>query len=255
MSIGENPYSPHVSELSDGIQQVRVRPIELMKRGRALMAEQYWLFFGIALVGILIGSAVPFGILLGPMMVGMFICYIEKERDGATEFGSLFKGFEQFMDAFLATLIMIGVSFVVMIPVMILFFAAILVPIIANGNGQAPPEPPIALFLVFYPVIMLASLAVYIPFFFCFQLIADRKLTAMQAVRLSFRGVMRNLVGVIYFMFVNTVLSFLFALMCYIPVFFFLPISFGALFVLYRDVFGVPSTPEAEEIIAADIIN
>lgn len=56
-------------------QKVPLRPIELLKEGRQLVGEQYWLFVGITFVGMLVGNAVPMAILLGPMMCGIYLCY------------------------------------------------------------------------------------------------------------------------------------------------------------------------------------
>ena len=50
-----------------------IKPLECIKEGWALIKEQYWLFFGISFVGILIGGLVPI-VLLGPMMAGIFLC-------------------------------------------------------------------------------------------------------------------------------------------------------------------------------------
>ena len=74
-------------------------PIALYKRSYALLGEQYWLFFGITLVGIFLGSLVPFGILMGPMMVGIYMCFADRERGKQVEFGTLFKGFDQFANS------------------------------------------------------------------------------------------------------------------------------------------------------------
>ena len=43
-----------------------VRPVECIKGGWNLIKDRYWLIFAMVLVGLLIASAIPFGILLGP---------------------------------------------------------------------------------------------------------------------------------------------------------------------------------------------
>ena len=48
-----------------------VEPIECIKAGFELIKSQYWLFMGISVVGMIIGSVVPLGILMGPMMCGI----------------------------------------------------------------------------------------------------------------------------------------------------------------------------------------
>jgi uncharacterized membrane protein len=241
----ENPYSSpalptsvQTANRNPEIRKVNVNPIELFKRGYALLGDQYWLFLGIAFIAILIGSAVPFGLLMGPMLVGVFICLLHRERGQRVEFGTVFRGFDQFMDSFIATLIMVGASLLLMIPLVIFMLIMILTPIIrAAQNGQKPPEPDMLTILLMYPLIILVSVIIYVPFLFTFQLIADRKLKGSQAVMLSARAAWKNLGGIVWFLFVLMCLSILLMIMCYLPALLFMPISLASMFVLYRDIF------------------
>ncbi|MGV3483258.1 MAG: hypothetical protein ACO1RT_02435 [Planctomycetaceae bacterium] len=237
-----NPYtsSMHVSaQQATSIRQVQVKPIELLKRGYALIRGQYWLFLGVTIVGLLIGSAVPLGLLLGPMLVGIYLCYAERESGRPAEFGTLFKGFDDFVSSFVAVLILMGVSLVAMLPFLIAMFVLVFIPIInaqAAGANAPPPDLPIGVLLL-YPLMIAVNVLVTMPFLFAFQLIADRKLAAVEAVKTSVSGVLRNFMGVLGFMIVLAVVNVALTLMCYLPVIFFLPISFGAMFALYRDIF------------------
>ncbi len=124
MSATPNPYAPTaVNEPTPG--KVKVRPIQLLQRSFEMIRGEYWLFLGITFVGLLIGSLVPFGILLGPMMVGIFLCFVQRQQTGRTEFGTLMKGFDQFLDAFVATLIMVAASVAVMIPLLVVYFVVL----------------------------------------------------------------------------------------------------------------------------------
>ena len=237
---GDNPYSaPATTQLETDptIRKVSIRPIELFRRGHALLGNQYWLFFGITVVGILIGSMIPMGLIVGAMMVGIFLCFLDLERGVKVEFATVFRGFEQFVDSLVATLIMVGASLLLMLPAFVVIFALIVLPVIAAERNGVQAEPPVALLLLIYPVIFLISFALYIPFLFTFQLIADRKLKGFQAVWLSARAAWKNLFGVAWFLFVNMFISILLAIMCYLPALFFMPISFAAIFLLYRDIF------------------
>lgn len=244
----DNPYSaptlpPIQAEIRNpDFRKVTVRPIDLFKRGYTLLGDQYWLFLGIVFIGILVGSAVPFGLLLGPMFVGIYLCFLDRERGQRVEFNTVFRGFDQFVDSLVASLILVIGSFVMMIPVFIFMIILIVAPIIrAAQNGQRPPEPDIFAFLLIYPLIMFVSLVAYIPFLFTFQLIADRKLKGWQAVKLSARAAWLNLGGIIWFLIVMMGLSVILMMMCYVPAILFMPISFAGLFVLYREVF--PTEP------------
>jgi uncharacterized membrane protein len=84
----------------------------------------------------------------------------------------------------------------------------------------------------------LASLFIYVPFVFAYQLVADRKMGGGQACSMSFKASLKNLVGVLLFIVFTTIVSMIASLPCYLPVLLVMPISFGALWILYRDVFG-----------------
>lgn len=238
-----NPYAPTSSASVDdsGIRAVNVKPIQLMKRAYALVGDNYWLFLGITLVGILVGSAVPFGLILGPMLVGIYLCYLHRERGAPVEFGTLFKGFDYFKESFIAFLVLLAVSMAVIIPFMIVMFAMMAGSIAAaQGNaGNGPPQPPefpIGI-LVLYPLMIAANFVITLPFLFTFQLIADRNMKGIEAVKTSVRGVLKNLGGTVWFLFVLMVITFALACLCYVPAILFMPISFGSLFLLYRDIF------------------
>src|SRR5205807_10140327 len=80
-----------------------IQPVECIKEGWALIKDQYWLFFGISIVGILIGGAVPI-VLIGPMMAGIFLCLFQRQRNHPVEFGLLFMGIVHFVSGQLVTL-------------------------------------------------------------------------------------------------------------------------------------------------------
>jgi len=73
-----------------------VRPVECIKGGWNLIQGNYWLVLGMCIVGWMIGSALPLGILMGPMMCGLFLTFFMMRRGEPYEFGTLFKGFEHF---------------------------------------------------------------------------------------------------------------------------------------------------------------
>jgi hypothetical protein len=82
-----------------------VRPVECLKLGWSQIKDQYWLMVGVLLAAIMIGSLVPLGILMGPMMCGMFLALFQRLRGETVEFGALFKGFDYFRESLIATLL------------------------------------------------------------------------------------------------------------------------------------------------------
>ena len=115
-----------------------------MKRAYRLVGDQYWMFVGVTFVGTLVASAVPFGLIAGAVAVGIYLCYIQRERGGQVEFQALFRGFDFFMESLIAFLVYFIASVLVMIPFMIAIFVMVIGPMIAAaGNaGNAPLELP-----------------------------------------------------------------------------------------------------------------
>jgi len=91
--------------------------------------------------------------------------------------------------------------------------------------------------MVFFVVIMVASMLIEIFFMFAFPLIADRKLSGLEAVKLSFRAGKANLGGIIGLILLNGLLGFVGVLCCIIGVYFYIPIAFASQVVAYRRVF------------------
>src|ERR1051325_3628376 len=112
--------TPNPTEFNRGV----ISPMECIKEGWALIKDQYWLFFGITLVGMLVGSAFAI-VLLGPMMCGMFICLFHQQRREPIEFGMVFKGFDYFLPAFLVQLLKSIPTIVLLVPFYVVVVAEI----------------------------------------------------------------------------------------------------------------------------------
>jgi hypothetical protein len=226
--------------------QVRIDPLDLLKRGLHFLGDQYWIFLAVTLVGVIIGSLVPLSILLGPMLVGFYLCLLERERSSRIEFGTLFRGFDRFLDSLLVILAVTVFAFLVILP----FIALTLGLVVFVAVGSEGGEPSVGVFLamaVLVPLILIASVISYLPFLFAFQLIAEHEVSAIDAIKLSCRAVWLNLGGCIWYILVVGVISMVATLMCYLPLIFFMPIAFTSLFLLYREIFPV-------EIIEAEVV-
>ncbi|MDE0937845.1 MAG: hypothetical protein OSA89_18185 [Mariniblastus sp.] len=251
----DNPYTPQgeipTSMLGpkhspkDGpIRKVNVRPIELLSRSYQLIGNQYGLFLGISLVGILIGSMVPFGIVMGPMLIGIYLCFLHRQAGRQVEFGTLFKGFDQFSEGLIAYLIMVGFSIVasmVTVGLFVVIGLAAWALIAGTMEGDAAVGVGLGLavliYILFFVVLMVISVLINLPFVFAFQLIADRKLSGTEAIKQSWAGVKLNLGGIVWYMLVNYFLLMLAALACSIPAILLMPISLGGMFLLYSDIY------------------
>ena len=155
-----------------------------------MIKGQYWLFVGICAVGMLIGSVVPLGILMGPMMCGIYLALFKHRRGQPVEFGDLFKGFDFFGESIIAALLHMLPMFVLLVPTYIIFYISMFAMMSAS-KGQ--PDPGVMLgFFGFFGVIWILVIAVLIvisvAFSFAYPLIVDRRLSGLNAVKLSIRA-------------------------------------------------------------------
>jgi uncharacterized membrane protein len=218
-----------------------VEPMECLKAGWQLVKNQYWLFFGMTAVGILIGSVVPFGLLMGPMMSGLYLAFFQTRRGQPIEFGVLFKGFEYFGESVVATLLHMIPILVVFVPSYIAFYVGLL--LIMPQAGSDPDPTAMLTFLgiaaVFWFFLIILLILVSVAFTFAYPLIVDRRLSGVNAVKLSIKAAMANFWRLLGLLLINGVLNFVGILFCYVGVFFVLPLTFAAIAIAYEQVFGL----------------
>jgi len=222
-------------------QRSAVRPVECIKGGWNLIKPRYWLIFGMALVGLMIASAVPFGILLGPMMCGLYLTFFSIRRNEPIEFGNLFKGFEHFGQSVVATLIHVIPIMAIVIPAYIFFYVVFLVAVLAQGDNPNPAAMlgVTVMIVVFWLVVVGVIMIISIGFTFVYPLIVDRGLTGFDAVRLSFKAAMANLGGLLGLVLLNFLLSIVGVLLCVVGAYLIMPIGYAAIAVAYEQVFGL----------------
>ena len=226
-------YSGYDQNGSEEFRRISARPIERLTEAKVMLGDQYWLFVGICLIAILIGSLVPLGILMGPMMCGMYLCFRYRMNGIHVRFETLFKGFDVFLNAMLAMLIMMAVSIAVMLPLIIFMF----VMVATAGNNDAQVLGTVA---TIYPLILFLSVAIYIPFAFVFPLIVDRGTGPWESVTLSARAAWHNLGPLCGMMLIHFLISMLGMCACYVGAILVMPLTLGAMFTVYHEVFNSP---------------
>lgn len=217
---------------------------DYFSQGRELIKGQYWLFFGITVVGILLGSLAPLGILMGPMTCGIFLCFRKKVLGEEVKFEFLFKGFDYFLESFLATLIWLGLMLAAFVPLVIFFIFNI------GGLVYAFQQETLGIQVIsvgFLAVLILLSLLLFsfaaVPFQFAYMLIVEHKLKSWDAVKTAFKACWANFFKMTGLGFTVILLSIAGMCCCYIGVLFLQPIIFGAYFAAYKDVFEPPVPP------------
>jgi len=212
-----------------------VAPIECLKEGCQLIQDRYWLFLGLTLVAMLIGGAVPL-ILIGPMMCGLNLCLLAKMRGEPVQFETLFKGFDYFVQGLVAALIQAIPAFVLIVPAYVIFiFVSILT--LPHDRSEGPPVVFFVMLIIFLFVVIIASVLIHSLFIFSYPLIVDRKLSGLDAVKLSVRAAIKNFGGVLGLTLLVAGLGIVGVIACYIGVLFVLPVSFATYVAAYRRVF------------------
>jgi len=218
-----------------------ISPMECIQEGWALIKDEYWLFFGISIVGFLIGNAFTI-ILMGPMMIGVFLCLQQRQRHQAVEFGTLFKGFDLFVQGLVVTALKLVPSFVIVVPYWI-FLAAVMMLSMQHGRINSPDDmnrimsAVFPLEILFYFLMMIVTLFVEIFFMLAYPLIADRRVSGLEAVKLSFRAAKANFGGILVLMLLNGIFGFLGVLCCLVGFLFYMPVAFASHAVAYRRIF------------------
>jgi uncharacterized membrane protein len=223
-----------------------VRPRECIKGAWNLIKDRYWLMLGMCIIAGMIAGAVPFGILLGPMMCGLFMTFFAMRRGRPIEFGMLFKGFEHFGQSVIATLFHVVPITVIVIGAYVIFYAFFLFAVLAQGGGDPNPGAMLAvmgLYGLFWIVMIGVIMFLSIGFMFVYPLIVDRGLLGIDAIKLSFRAAFANFWGLLGLIVLNFLLSLVGLLMCLVGVYFVLPISYSAIAIAYEQVFGLREGP------------
>ena len=223
-----------------------VEPVECIKAGWELVKPQYWLFVGMCLIGYFIATAVPLGILMGPMMAGLYLTFFTLRRREPIEFGTLFKGFEYFGPSLVATLLHAIPVAAIVIPTYLLFYVSFVFAIVAQGQNPNPAGV-LGVFFTFFIVILVISvllIIISVGFVFAYPLIVDRRLNGLDVVKLSFKAGFANFWRLLGLLLLNGVMSMVGFSFCIIGMFFVLPISYGAIASAYEQVFGLKDPGE-----------
>lgn len=221
-----------------------IKPVECLRLGWELIKDQYWIFVGMTFVGLLLGSFVPFGILMGPMMCGIFLALFQRRRGEQVEFGTLFKGFDYFGDSVVAALFHYVPMMIVIVAFYIVFYGGFFLVMATSQRSGGEPDPAsflalLAVMFVGMAIMMVFILLITLLFTFSYPLIVDRKLSGIEAVKLSAKAALANFWPLLGLMLLNGLLATVGIFLCYIGVIFAMPVTYAAIAVAYEQVFGL----------------
>ncbi len=220
-----------------------IRPVECFQEGWEIIKDQYWLFFALTLVGLLIGSF-TFYILLGAMYCGIYYAMLRKMDGQTAVFEDLFKGFNYFAPGLIATIIFVVPAIILMLISYASIFAMLFAAV--NSRGQISPSAIFSLYgVIFGEGIVIAGIlgSLHALITFAFPLIVERNMNGWDAVKLSAKAVWANLSGVVGLIIGEFVIGFVGYLVCGVGLYFVLPLLFAGVLVAYRKVFPTQNQP------------
>src|ERR1041385_3056136 len=221
-----------------------VDPIECIKAGWEMVKPNYWLFVAMAFIAYVIGQAVPV-ILMGPMLCGFYLSLFTSRRREPIEFATLFKGFDYFGPSIVATLLHAIPIAVIVIPTYLLFYASMFFAMSqAQSEGGAAVLAVFSTFTIVMVVIFVVIIIVSVAFTFAYPLIVDRKLSGLDAVKLSFKAGMANFWRLLGMMLLTGIMATVGLGFCIVGMYLVLTILSGAIAAAYEQVFGLKDPRE-----------
>ncbi len=234
-----------------------IKPIQCLSDGYEMLKGSYGNFLGVLIIAfliIIVGSCIPLSPLLPPMICGIYLCLFAMMNRQPFNSSTLFKGFEFFGQSFLASLVLTIPIFVLFIIMQVGLGGLSAVTEILKENKNPKPEDIIPVLVgVFgfifgiYLLIIVVALVLGTLTAFVYPLIVDRKLGAIDALKLSFRAVMGNFFGVVGLMLLGQMIIIAGVFVFYVGALLVAPVIFAAWAVAYRRVFPLQVTqPNAQ---------
>lgn len=234
-----------------------IRASECISDAWELIKDDYWLFFGMVILGTVLIGCIPCVnvFVAGPFMVGIYIALGTKHRGGRPTFEQLFKGFEKFVPAMV-------IGLIINIPAIIstiVQYSANVAEIVMKERGRganffAASDPDFSPALAGGLLLLIGVIAVlwiffavawHITFMFALPLISEHDLSIGEALSLSARAGWSNPGGIIVLMILEFLVMLLGLLALCIGMFFVLPVIIAANFIAYRMVFP-PVQPQQQ---------
>lgn len=212
----------------------QIRPVEVYKEAWATMKSEFIVVWITVIIGMIASSTI---VLMGPIMVGMFMCLIDKADGKPAKLDKLFKGFSRWKAGAL-------VAAIAMIPVLIFVTLAVVsyVPTMmaSLGGNVIPPDQLLSMILGILAVEFVVGIVMAIIhtfMLFAFPLIADRNLGGLAALKLSARAVWANKKGVGGVFGVGILVAIAGYLLMCVGIYLAIPVIMMATTVAYRKVF------------------
>jgi hypothetical protein len=211
----------------------QIHAVEIYKESWAVLKPEFWPIFGIVIIGMLVGSVVPI-VVMGPMMIGVFMCLLDKADGKPASFDKLFKGFDQWGAGLVIALIIMVPVFAFII---IVYIPMIMMSIYGHRLSQDELLPFIGGVLLLELLLGIVMTILHSLLIFAFPLIADKRIGGFAAAKLSAKAAWANKGGIAGLFGVGILVILAgYALLC-VGVYLALPVIMMATTVAYRKVF------------------
>ncbi len=228
------PNNPKQYEFNAGA----IRAFDCLREAWDIIKGEYFPLFAVSIVGGLIAGFTMY-VLLGAMICGIFTCYLKKiDGEGPVNFDDLWTGFKYLGPSAIATIVFVVPIVIYFIVMFITLYSPLITAAVVGKN--ADPTIIFATFgaaLVVDVIVAVAMTCIHSLLIFTFPLIVDRKLTSIDAIKLSARAAMKNIGGIAGLIGVGFLLVLLGELALCIGVYFVIPILTATNLVAYRKVF------------------
>lgn len=215
-----------------------VNAVECIKKGWEILKPNYFPFFGIGLIIVVLGCIpVVSWFLMGPLMVGVYAGLLSQYRGEKTDFGKLFSGFSKFFPALVIGLLLLMPGIVLNSYNLLIRIAQVFA--LFNPNElTAGAATLFGLFGVLLNVLALVGSIVFgISFVFGLPLLADMELPLSQTIKLSAKAGWANAGGLFLLFLLLGLIAIGGVIALCVGIFFVLPLIYAALTVAYRQVF------------------
>lgn len=234
-------------------RKVSIEPINTIKASFNMIRDQYLFLVLIFFVGNIIAGSVPI-VLFGPIFCGFYLCLIGKMAGNKINFDLLFKGFDYFKESLLASFVYFLVVFIIILPpVCILILTIIFFTAQTAQNSYQPGsnvgmnEVVVILVGILFLFLIVVAILVNIFLAFTFILIVDKRLAAMEAIKLSIKAAKKNFWGLLGLNLLFFLLGIMGLCACYFGVFLIPPLHHGAILIIYKKIFDNPIPYELQQ--------
>jgi accessory gene regulator protein AgrB len=230
-----------------------ISPGDCISNGWTLISQNYGIFLGmstLAFFTVFFINCIPFlgvfinAVISGPIFVGIYYCCLKKMRGEDIDFGMMFFGFQRFLPAMVISLF-VALPWIILQIAQLFFNVASFASGLGNsgqsGGSLNSMETILAgmsvAFILLIVFLIIVGIVVNVLMFFALPLIADREISPGDAIKLSAKAAMGNILGIILLFILEFFIALAGVFALCIGILFVLPLIYAANAFAFRQVF------------------